>query len=123
MQYISSGKLFFTSVRYDFYHEAVGSLRLCSTTSFSKNKLTTIKFKPRDTVWSRAKAMVGILEKITIKTVLFSSVTIMYKDTYNTLWNENELVDETDATALAIAYWEYVQAKIEAYQESVRIKC
>lgn len=123
MQYSASGSLFFTSVRYDFYHEAVGSLTLCSTTSFSKNKIITLKFKPRDTVWSKDKAMHGILEKITIKNLYFTAVTTLYKDTYNTLWNENELLDQSDAVAMAIAYWEGIEAKLEAYQDSLGIKC
>lgn len=123
MQYISSGKLFFTGPRHDFYHEAEGSLHLCSTTIFGISKSIVVKFKPRDTVWSKAKAMVGLLERVTIKDLFFTSVTTLYKDTYNRVWNENELIDETDAVALAIAYWESVEAKIEAYQESQRIKC
>jgi hypothetical protein len=74
-------------------------------------------------VWSKDKAMHGILEKITIKNLYFTTVTTLYKDTYNTLWNENELLDQADAVALAIAYWETLEAKLEAYQDSLRIKC
>lgn len=123
MQYISSGKLFFTGPRHDFYHEAEGSLKLCSTTTFGKSKSVIVKFKPRDTVWSKAKAMTGLLERVTIKDLSFTSVTTLYKDTYNRVWNENELVDEATAVALAIAYWEEVEAKLEAYQESLNIRC
>ena len=65
----------------------------------------------------------GIIERIAIKRVLlnsgpktFNKIIPIYQDTLNSLYNENELILEADARALALQYWTNRQNSINALQ-------
>jgi hypothetical protein len=77
------------------------------------------KFEIGSLVFSVAKAKKGILQASVIKQikVVFNARTqgrylILYTDTFNVLWNEDELCSEADATTFAIAYLENEQQQI-----------
>ncbi len=66
-----------------------------------------------DVVYSLPKARVGRLEKVVIKTIrvvtsrrTFGGKVVLYEDTLNGLWNEDELAALDATTALAAAYWQ-----------------
>lgn len=53
-------------------------------------------FEINDILCIKSKAEKGILEKISIKRILLN-VNPVYVDTFNSLWNESELISEVDA--------------------------
>lgn len=74
-------------------------------------------------VYAKHKALKGILEKVAIKRVIlnqgpktFNQVVPIYQDTLNSLWNENDLIIESDARELALSYWERREQQIAAAQ-------
>ena len=98
--------------------------------------LVTYNYAVGSIVYNINKAKIGILNAVAIKKVrIINSMptpvnnnkipsiyepigdrhtTILYQDTYNGLWNEDELCSEQEATDLAIAYLERRQAAILA---------
>ncbi len=52
------------------------------------------------------KAEVGVLETICIKTVTWDGYRILYKDTFNALWEEEDLCEEDDARGKVATYLE-----------------
>ncbi len=128
MQYIASGKLFFTGPRHDFYYEASGKLITCSHGSYEQSWFIVTLFKPRDVAWIRKKAMIGLLRNVAIKSVKLIPESkypdnILYKDTYNSLWNENDLIDETTAIAMATAYWQFIYDETSAALQALSPTC
>jgi len=67
-------------------------------------------FGENDFAFVRKKALRGILEEVVIKELLIDRLNsiVTYKDTWNGLWNEDELIPEADAIDLAITYYEWV---------------
>lgn len=85
----------------------------------TKTTTITYRFEKGSVVYPTAKARKGIMEPISIKDVrlisnnnTFKQVVVMYLDTLNGLWNENELSEEGDAKDLAIAYLERIKQLI-----------
>ena len=77
----------------------------------------TYKYKEGSILYPCYKANLGILEAICIKSVRLvtsgtSVLSVIYKDTFNRLWDEDELCNETDAKNAAIAYLQDLQNKI-----------
>lgn len=86
-------------------------------------KITYINYKygENSIVYLKYKAEKGIIERIAIKRVLLNSgpktynqIIPIYQDTLNSLYNEDELILEADAKALALAYWTKRQENINA---------
>jgi hypothetical protein len=82
----------------------------CATTS----KLVCIGYNwvENTMLFVKQKALVGIMEKVVIKEVLIHAnrrthykKVVIYKDTLNSLWNEYDLIPESEARELALAYW------------------
>ena len=97
----------------------------------SRLLLAIAQFQPGGRAFSKAKALRGILESVIIKRITVhlrhfepfepyapTMVSdIDYLDTFNWIWDEEELVKENEARDLAIAYWElqfdYGEAAVE----------
>lgn len=86
-------------------------------------KITYIQYKygENSIVYVKYKAEKGIIERIAIKRVLlnsgpktFNKIIPIYEDTLNSLYNEDDLILEEDAKALALAYWTKRQESINA---------
>lgn len=93
----------------------------CARTS--RSAYIKYKWGEGSIVYVYAKAIKGIVEAVCIKQVLLNSgpktynqVIPIYKDTYNYLWNESDLITEADARYYALAYWEQRNAEILAWQ-------
>jgi hypothetical protein len=91
----------------------------CAATSGSH--IFETAFSPRDVLYNVYKARHGIMERVVIKEIVPCKLYItqglfraMYRDTFNALWNEWDLVSFTDAQALAIAYWERLRDDLAA---------
>lgn len=70
----------------------------------------TSRFAPGDVAYSVPKAMLGIMETVAIKTIRIPSTSftgqpvVLYVDTFNALWNEQDLTDRQTAISLAEEY-------------------
>ncbi len=79
-------------------------------------RVVSYRYQPGSIVYICNKAIrEGVLEAVCIKNVkiIRNEVTIvpfiLYRDTFNRLWNEEELCNETDARNAAILYLEIQQ--------------
>jgi hypothetical protein len=91
----------------------------CALTGVAHYILTS--FQANDTAYVRDSAKRGILEKVVVKEVLltrnrltFNQYLVKYKDTFNRLYIEGDLLDEYNALLLIEAYLERKQADIDA---------
>lgn len=128
MQYIASGSLFITGPTYDFFYEASGALSTCSFGSFESSINFFTEFKPRDVAWIKKKAEQGLLRKVAIKNLYIKGngsmyFIVVYKDTYNSFWNEGDLIDEATAIDLATAYWERIEQDTEKALQALTPIC
>jgi len=71
------------------------------------------KWSVGDILFSKQKALIGQFEKVAIKEVrlimnanTFGKMIFIYVDTFNSLWNENDLIQEYDALLIAKMYYE-----------------
>lgn len=78
-------------------------------------------FQANDTAYVKDSARRGILEKVVVKEILltknsftFNQYLVKYKDTFNRLYIEGDLVDEYNALVLIEAYLERKQADLDA---------
>ena len=85
------------------------------------------KYAVGSTVYHCPKARKGVLEKVTVKDVRLVFVNgndrvavPLYQDTYNTLYNENELCTHAQALDLAKTYYETKAANLVALIEKQR---
>lgn len=69
-------------------------------------------YPPNTVLFSLSDAQKGKMKKVVILKSLPKSPQV-YEDTLHSLWNENELTDETTAKSLALAYWEARKASIQ----------
>lgn len=68
------------------------------------------KFGINSYAWIKYKAYKGILEKVAIKSVrMVSPYMFLYKDTFNRLHNENDLLTHQEAIDAATVYWENLE--------------
>jgi len=77
------------------------------------------EFGENDYAFVKRKAEGGYLEEVVIEEVQvgqdqYGHDFITYKDTWHSIWNENELVAEQDAIDVAIDYWETQIVRLEA---------
>lgn len=71
----------------------------------------TYRFPEGSVVYSCEKALAGVLEAVAIKSVKFvanertnGNFVVFYTDTYNGVWNEDQLCTEAAARATAVSY-------------------
>lgn len=98
----------------DFTYEASGGIRIfgCSFYNFEKTKIYL--FTIGSILYSKPKAMIGVYEKVAVKDVRFPKDFVnLYVDTFNALWNEDELVSYQTATNLIAQYIERRNALAE----------
>ena len=96
-----------------FSYTGSGSLKISTCSKYWKTINYPHKWSPGDILFSKQKALMGIFEKVAIKQVklIMNSTTagkmiFIYVDTFNSLWNENDLVQEYDALLIAKMYYE-----------------
>lgn len=85
------------------------SLRRCGLIwEFSPRLVRAVNFLPGEKAWLKYKAQIGIIEFVVVKKIKFfdNLYGVMYFDTFNRAYNEDDLVGETTAVALATAYLE-----------------
>jgi hypothetical protein len=85
----------------------------------------TYEYNQGSIVYSIAKAKKGILEAIVIKSVrlfinqkTFGQTKVMYYDTFNGLWGQEELCTQATAKAFAIEYLENLQLELQTELEN-----
>ena len=103
----------------DYTYVATGGFSIfgCSDYTLYHNRRTA--FSIGSILFSKQKALKGTYEKVCIKKILFPSKYInLYVDTFNALWNENELVSYNTAVALVKHFIDVRNAEIE---ENVRM--
>jgi hypothetical protein len=90
----------------NYCFQVKGSIGTTGCTSICKAKYILYKFLEGSVVYICEEAQKGILETITIKKVLLNGPRhkVIYVDTYNAIWEENELCDEAVAVAAAEDY-------------------
>jgi hypothetical protein len=83
----------------------------CSPVRYIQQVYT--KYFPRDILYNIHAARKGKMEKIVIKERLFANIkktygrlNVVYRDTFNALWNESDLIEYTEAYNLADAYFQ-----------------
>lgn len=77
-------------------------------------------YGPGDVVYNVHKAKLGVIEKIVVKypkivknAKTYGKVVVLYKDTFNALWNESDLIVKAEAVALATAYYEDLLVELD----------
>lgn len=102
----------------DFTYEATGGIQLFGCSSYTLTHLRYYKYREGSILFSKQKAIKGVYEKIAIKKVLFPTQYVnLYVDTFNGLWNEDELVSYQTAVSLV---QNYIERRNAEYEESVR---
>jgi hypothetical protein len=99
-----------------FPYTGSGSLLLVGCAETSVTPTIEHRWNVSDILFIRKKAVKGCLCKVAIKKVLFNA-NVIYLDTLNEFWNENDLITENEAEELAE---EYVLAYEEARRRSIR---
>lgn len=93
-----------------------GSLTLGGYTEPCISRVFNLDFSIGDIVFVAAKARKGVLERVCIKKILDYGLLYggpVYKDTFNEVWEEDELVSHADAINLAVAFEQSQIAKID----------
>jgi hypothetical protein len=85
-------------------------------------KYIATSFKANDNAYVLDSALKGIIEKVVVKEVIltkngftYNQYLVKYKDTYNRLYIEGDLLDEYNALLLIEAYLERRQADLDAH--------
>ena len=110
--YIPEGKIFVrgqarsVSDRYSCVPE--GGLESFGCSRVEKRISVSYRWGERSIVYLKYKAMRGCIEKVAIKRVVmnnkYGGYIPVYWDTLNSIYNENELITETEARQLVQAY-------------------
>lgn len=106
----------------NFTYMASGSLTLGGCSEFRATRTLYYAFAIGSFVYNKDKAMKGIYEKVVIKKIHFvgtyvdplkswlvclnCNLTPIYTDTFNAVWDEDDLVSYSDATVLINEYFE-----------------
>lgn len=88
-------------------YEGIGKIELFGCAVFELDYYADNLYSIRDLLYIKPKALLGILEKIVIKNILINGeypYFITYIDTFNSLWNENELIYLENAQDLIINF-------------------
>ena len=110
-----------------FDYEAKGSIRIVGCAGFSMEKKYLAKFLEGYRAYVRKKAKFGKIESVIIKRLrrMMPESTsrygiqpdVMYTDTLNRVWSEDELIFQEEAVDLARLYWENVEQEGRALLE------
>ncbi len=95
----------------DFSYQGNGSIKTGGCSAYDLSQNHPVKFSHGSIVYNCWQAThKGVLEKLAIKSyrIVFGHDNVLYKDTFNRLWNEDDLCYQQEAIALAIAYYENV---------------
>jgi hypothetical protein len=88
-----------------FTYTASGSLRFAGCTSSAACTFLLVKFKEGSFVYLCEKAQKGILERLAIRRVkcteIKGQIIALYFDTFNAVYNEEELCTHSEAVAKA----------------------
>jgi hypothetical protein len=99
--------------------EMSGGIKLNSCFSIVHFRYIVSKYFPRDILYNIHAAKKGKLEKVVLKERLFSRnkktvrINVIYKDTLNGLWDENELISYDEAYLIADNYFQNLLAEAE----------
>lgn len=98
-----------------------GTIKTGGCAIVEKYAFVEYKWGEGSVLYVKSKAEKGVIERVVIKRVILNSnaktflkIIPIYQDTLNSLWNENDLIIECDATTLATSYWEARQAALAA---------
>lgn len=89
-----------------------GTIVISSCFQYYYTYNVTYRYAEGSCVYNCLNSIKGKLEKICIKKVRINSDIVIYQDTFNGFWNENDLCTHSEALANAIAYWEAKQAAL-----------
>lgn len=114
----------------NFIHEPKGGFCPHAYTPVSYEGYAYTKYGERDVVYIRKDAQKGKLRSVAIKRlyVVDSKHTggefrVLYIDTYNSWWNEVDLVPKSAAVALATAFWQGVAAETDKLIKEQHGRC
>lgn len=103
----------------DFTYEASGGIQVFGCASYKLVWFRRYRYRIGSIVFDKHKALKGIYEKVAIKDVRFPNPYVdLYVDTFNGLWNENELVSYETATEIIE---EYILIRNAQLEEAVRM--
>lgn len=107
-----------------YNYDGSGAVNVSGCASYDKYVYVEYKWPLNSLLFSKEKARKGIMELVAIKRLFVNNNTKtqrqpvkIYQDTHNGLWNERDLLEEADARALAIAYWE------KRKQQIIKARC
>lgn len=102
-----------------FSYTGSGTINLYGCGLYRKKINVYYKWAEHSILFSKEKAKKGKLEEIYIKTVLlnrsYNQIIPIYKDSYNSLWNEEDLVDANEAVVLIQEYIDLEREHIVDY--------
>ena len=102
----------------DFNYVATGGARILGCGGYEYSLFYTTEFAIRDVVYEVQKAKSGKIASIAIKDIILPPVgDIIYVDTYNFLWAEDELCDLTTAQQYIQEYLENYDMTYQSYAE------
>lgn len=97
----------------NFSFTGSGTIEFNSCTKYRYLKAYPYKWLPGQIVYYKPKAQIGKLEKIVVKKVQVvrtrstdGTVVFMYIDTFNSIYNEYDLISEIEALVLAKQYYQ-----------------
>jgi hypothetical protein len=83
-----------------------GILNLKSSASYCFSIKRFFKYSINDFVFIKEKAKIGVLDRVCIKKYFTNLELNKYKDTFNRIWFEEELIPHQEAINLSIAFYE-----------------
>lgn len=96
-----------------------GQIKFGGCASTYRSVYISYKWGENSVVYVKHKALKGILERVAIKRVIlnsgpktFNKIVPIYEDTFNSLWNEDDLLYESEAREFALAYWQKREADL-----------
>jgi hypothetical protein len=106
----------------DFTYIATGQINVGGCSDYLSQEILYWQFAVNSIVFSKPAALKGKYERIAIKEVIFNNIGNMcrgcnyrpiYKDSYNALWSEEELVAYSDAVEIVDNFYVVQAARIE----------
>jgi hypothetical protein len=110
-----------------YNYTASGTIRIGGCSDTFLQQYISIRYSIGSVLYLRQKALKGKLEKIAIRDVILPTslniwgsnlcnncnITPIYKDTYNSLYNESDLISYDEAIELATNYLIWYSAEVE----------
>ena len=103
----------------DFSYDTIGGFEIFGCSDYNLTHLRYYQYSIGSILFVKKKALKGVYEKIAIKEVRFPKDYVnLYVDTFNALWNENELVSYETAVDLINAY---IQRRNSSIEELIKL--